>query len=284
MLIRCIDLETTGLPPDDPRDPNPHGIMEIGWCDFDHATRRIAPPAGELVNPGRAVTIEARAVHHISDADVEGAIGPSLACLILMGAKPRPLFPDGSGSTATEGVPDYFCAHNIDHEKKFFGGGEIPWLCTYKSALRVWPEAPGHKLQELRYFLDVDSDPDFLQDLAAYPHRAPDDAYVCAFILRKMIRAMVGSDEFKTEEEAIAKIAHWSKGPALLYMCWMKKHKGVPWSQVAREDPEYLLWIWNKSEVKDRDIRATVRYYLQLHGHLPKPQPQATATDVGSQS
>jgi hypothetical protein len=26
-----------------------------------------------------------------------------------------------------------------------------PWICTYKCALRVWPDLDGHSNQELRY-------------------------------------------------------------------------------------------------------------------------------------
>lgn len=229
MIIRCIDFETTGLMTDE----EVHAIMEIGYVDL--ADKRMSRPIGELVNPGRPTSIEARAVHHISDDDVAGAISPTEACLILM-----------------EGPHQFFCAHNIDFERKFFGGGERQWICTYKTALRVWPEAPGHKLQELRYFLRIDEDPDFNPEKAERPHRAPDDAYVCAFVLRRLM-----------DEVTIAELVRWSSGPALLHMCFMKKHKNKPWSQVARDDRDYLDWIYNTSDVKDRDIRATVKYWLK---------------------
>lgn len=267
-IIRVLDMETTGLPSEDGTGEK-HGMMQIGWTDYDTETKRIPVPHDEFVNPGRPTSIEARAVHHISDEDVKDGISPTDACQVLMGIKPRPLFNDHAESA--EGVPDYFCAHNIDLERAFFGGGEIPWLCTYKSALRVWPTAPGHKLQELRYWLNIDASEDFLSDYAAYPHRAPDDAYICAFVLRRMIAEMMTLGEFKTEEAAIAKMVRWSSGPALLYMCFMKKHKGKPWAKVAEEDADYLLWIWEKSDVKDRDILATVRYHLQQKGLLKLP-------------
>ena len=230
MIIRTIDFETTGLmDSEESRD----AICETGCCDLDDKGY-ISLPVGTLVNPGKPIPVPARAVHHISDQDVADAINPTTACRLLM--EPR---------------PDYFCAHNIDYEKKFFGGGDVPWICTYKTALRIWPDAPGHKLQELRYFLDIDADADFDPRLAERPHRAPDDAYVTAFVLRKVL-----------EHESIETLVRWSNGPALLYMCFMKKHKGKPWAQVAEEDRDYLDWIYNKSDVKDRDIRATVKFYL----------------------
>jgi exodeoxyribonuclease X len=225
MIYRCIDVETTGLP----TETDKQALMEIGWCDLTNGLR-IGPPIGELVNPGRGCSIEARAVHHISDADVADAISPDRACMTLQ-----------------TGDHQFYCAHNIDFEKQFFGGGERGWLCTYKAALRIWTDAPGHKLQELRYFLKIDDDEDFDRDLAARPHRAPDDAYVCAFILRRLLKLAT-----------VEQIAKWSSGPALLHICYLKKHKGTPWSQVPAD---YLSWILS-SDIKDRDIRATAKFYL----------------------
>lgn len=235
MTYRCVDFETTGLPDDEV----PSGIMEAGWCDIRFDI--IHDPESTLVNCQIPVSIGARAVHHISDAMVAEAISPTEACMLLMEEVP---------------VPDYFVAHNIDHEKKYFSGGSIPWICTYKTALRIWPDAPGHKLMELAYYLKLDEDPDFGQGFAFPLHRAPGDAYVCAHLLRRILK----------EGVEIEKLVKWSSGPALLYMCFMKKHKGKPWSQVAREDRDYLEWIYNKSDVKDRDILATVKYWLRQTG------------------
>lgn len=235
MKIRCIDTETTGMPSDQERA---HALVEVGWCDLTDDF--VGNPHGELVNPGRPIPIPARAVHHISDEDVADAISPTEACMIL-----------------NDGDHEFVCAHNVDFEKLFVGIGERQWICTYKSALRVWPEAPGHKLAELMYFLEVDKDPDFFKGLAQPLHRAAPDAYVCAFVLRRMLR-----------EASLKDILKWSSGPALLHMCFMKKHANKPWSQVAQDDPEYMLWIVNKSDVKDKDIRATCRYWLRLKGHI----------------
>jgi exodeoxyribonuclease X len=229
MKVRCIDIESTGIPSDE----EAHAICEIGFVDIVDDV--IGLPDGRLVNPGRPMPIPAMAVHHIRDVDVVGAIDPGRACMVLM-----------------DGQRDYFCAHNSDFDRKFFGGGETPWLDTYKTALRLWPEAPGHKLQELRYFLDIDNDPDFDRDLVSSPHRAPSDAYICAFILRKL---------FATGTK-IEQMVKWSNGPALLYMCFMPKHRNKPWRQVAKDDPSYCRWILDKSDITDRDIRATVKYWL----------------------
>jgi exodeoxyribonuclease X len=234
MTYRCIDFETTGLPVE---GGEPTGIMQAGWCDLRFGI--IKPPQGMFVDCGIPVTIEARAVHHISDEMVAG--------------EPRP---DQALKEISTGGHDYLCAHNIDHEKHYIGPGiradgeAREWICTYKTALRIWPDAPGHKLQELRYFLKLDEAEDFDPKLAEPPHRAPGDAYVCAHLLRRIL----------TESKATSEqLVRWSSGPALLYMCFMKKHKNTPWKDVPRD---YLDWIVNKSDITDRDIRATAKYYL----------------------
>jgi exodeoxyribonuclease X len=228
-IYRALDFETTGLPVE---GGEPTGMMEAGWCDMRFDI--IRPPQGVLVDCGLPVSIEARAVHHISDAMVAGSMRPDEVCRLLV-----------------DGPHEYHAAHNIDHEQKYFGGGDKKWLCTYKTALRLWPDAPGHKLQELRYFLKLDDADDFDPALADTPHRAPPDAYVCAHLLRRELK-----------EATVEQMVRWSSGPALLYCCFMKKHKGQPWSQVAREDRDYLVWIYEKSDITDRDIRATVKYWL----------------------
>jgi exodeoxyribonuclease X len=234
MTYRCVDLETTGLPSDE----EPSGIVEIGWCDMRFDI--IHAPKSVLVDCGIPVTIEARAVHHISDEMVAGELKPGAACMLL-----------------ADGNHEYLCAHNIDHEKHYVGPGvvaatgeERKWVCTYKTALRIWPDAPGHKLQELRYFLNLDDAEDFDPKFADPPHRASADAYVCAHLLRRILHE---------PKITIEQLVRWSSGPALLWMCFLKKHKGTPWKDVPKD---YLDWIVNKSDITDRDIRATAKYYL----------------------
>lgn len=250
MTFRTVDLETTGLPSEEEDGP-PTGIMEIGYLDYEPG-EPIGTPTWMLVDCGIPVSIEARAVHHISDAMVKGAAKPTEACAQL-----------------ANGKHEFLVAHNIDHEKRYIGPGIDPstdeeraWLCTYKTALRIWPEAPGHKLQELRYFLDLEAAPDFDPKLAEPPHRAAADAYVTAHLLRRILE-WTETEEAKNDKVDLKRLVRWSSGPALLTMCWMKKHKGKTWRQVAYDDRPYLQWIYEKSDIKDRDILATAKYWLK---------------------
>lgn len=232
MIIRAVDLETTGLKTE--QEPK-QGIMQIGFTDLDGET--IGVPTSAFVDCGIPVSIEARAVHHISDETCAGELTPDQATMMLM-----------------EGPHQYFAAHNVDHEKEFFGGGERPWFCTYKTALRLWPDAPGHKLNELRYFLDLDDNEDFDQQHVKLPHRAPDDSYICAHLVRRIMH------EAEIQKVDFERMLAWSKGPALLYMCWFKKHRGTPWHEVP---VDYLRWVVDNVDQKERDARATAKYWLK---------------------
>lgn len=235
-VFRGIDFETTGIPKPLMGDQNPqrHGVLEVGWCDLVNE-KLVLDPIGYLTNPNRDCDIEALATHHIMPRDVAGAPSPDRIFLKLTADRPALWF-----------------AHNADFEQIFFTGGETPWVCTFKGALRVWPEAPGHSLQVLRYYLGLDDEPDFVRELAARPHRAPDDAYVSAFVLRRLLA--------KTTLDSLQR---WAKGPALLSRMTFGKHYGEFWKDVAVTDRKYLRWIVDDSDFDDRNVLATARYWLK---------------------
>jgi len=224
-LFRCIDFETTGLPD---QDGETHGIVEVGTCDLAPIPygRRVMAPIAVLTDPGRPIPAGASAVHHILDADVEGAMLPADA--LSMVAMPP---------------PDYWVAHNADYEKLFFDGAGIPWICTYKVACRVWPDAASHGLQFLRYWLNLPAD----REVAEPAHRAGGDAYVTAHLLNLML-----SKGCEVED-----MVRWSGGPALKQKIGFGKHKGERWDAVPLD---YLDWVADKSDLKSED-KANARYW-----------------------
>jgi exodeoxyribonuclease X len=157
MLIRVIDFETTGEPPD-------AAVCEVGWCDVPEGD--VDGYHAFLCDPGRPIPPEARAIRHISDRDVADA--PPAAAIFRM-------LMDGAA---------VFCAHNAAFEREFFGGGEHPWICTMKVARRLWPECPRHTNQCLRYWLGLELE----YTLSMPSHRAGPDAYVTAQILGEALK------------------------------------------------------------------------------------------------
>jgi exodeoxyribonuclease X len=109
----------------------------------------------------------------------------------------------------------------------------------HKAAVRLWPEAPGHGNQTLRYWLR----PKGLNPvIVSMPHRALPDAYVTAFLIRELL-------EVVTVEELIA----LTREPALLPRITFQRYRGSNWDEVPAD---YLAWIAGKSELGG-DVKYT---------------------------
>lgn len=227
MRFTVLDVETTGIPSEE----DPHAVIEVGWCVIDdHGGGEvvIGEPQSMLVDPKRKIDIEAKAVHHITEEMLKGSPPPEVGF-----------------RHATETAPDVWVAHNADFERQFFGGGDKPWLCTFKAACRVFPDAPSFSNQVLRYWLDVNLD----AGLAEPTHRAGPDAYVTAHLLAELLRSGTPVDE----------MIRWSKGPALLPRIMFGKHRGQKWNAVPTD---YLRWIADKSDM-DKDVKANARHWIK---------------------
>lgn len=230
MRIRVIDFETTGIPT--PEDP--HAIVEIGWCDVLGGEGLVpghSAPSAILANPGRPIPAEASAVHHIVDRHIPLWAVPAESTLCS---------PEWS-----EGV-DVFAAHNATFERQMWpsSGPDLPWICTYKCALRMWPEAPSHSNQVLRYWFGLAQG----DSRAKRPHRAGPDAYVTALILERML-----------ETQPPEQLIQWTSEPTRLVRVGFGKHAGSRWSEVPED---YLDWLVNKSSFDDPDVLATASYWL----------------------
>lgn len=169
MLLRVIDLETTGA------HPQTSEVIEFGSVDVSlndgswqtgAITSRLFPPTGPL-------TPETQAVHHLTDADFtpgSPSATPQILRKMVLRA-PR---------------PDMLVAHHIAFERHFLTDAitdALPWLCTLRIAQKLWPDAPRHTNQILRYWLRLDLD----RTLASPAHRAAPDAYVTAHILMRQL-------------------------------------------------------------------------------------------------
>lgn len=226
MKIRVIDFETTGVPEDQVK-----GVCEIGWTDLSDDWK-IDGPHSMLVNPGHPIPAVTRAIHHISDADVADAVSPDVAFRRLM-----------------EGMElgDVFAAHNAKFEQAFFGGGNFAWICTLQCGRHLFPDAPGHSNQVLRYHLDVDGEEDFDLDAAMPPHRAGPDTFVTALILRRLVFAA-----------NVQRLIELTSEPVVLRNVTFGKHRGAKWADLPRD---YLEWIAFRSDLGP-DEKHTARTLL----------------------
>ena len=232
--VLVIDTETTGLTPSEDR------IVEIA------AVMMSGERFSSLVSPiGRPIPPTASAVHHLRDADVAKA----------------PLLSDIESGDQWEHLMDAqvaLAAHNAAFDRGFLVGSgqsgspeyyrDARWICTWRCAMHLWPEAPSHSNQVLRYFLDLtDGELGLPRGLA--PHRALYDALVTAGILRRMLR-----------RHALDQLLDMTTRPALLLRVRGGRYDGRLWSEM---DDGYLRWTLDPRRNFSEDVLHTARHHLE---------------------
>jgi exodeoxyribonuclease X len=225
MRLRVVDLETSG-------GDRSAEILEVGIVDVlpDGAGGWSAlPPVTKLFRPRGQISFHAMAVHHLTPdhfcADDPHCDEYQLREMFL----PEPA--------------DVMVAHSARFERGFIADtahGGLPWICTVRSAKNVWPEAPGHSNQVLRYWRGLRLD----TALADPAHRAGPDAWVTAHLLIDMLKVA-------TVEQMLA----WTNEPRRLDRIPFGKHRGRPWA----EPPEdYLRWMVGQGGSGQGDMDADV--------------------------
>lgn len=237
-FIRVVDLETTGS------RPPAHDVCEVGWQDVAMTpSGRWALADGRgarLVNPGRAIPPVTMAVHHIRDEDVADAP-------YWRDAAPAVLRPDAR--------PIALAAHRATFEQRFCTPaltGGARWICTWKCALRLWPDSPSFSNQVLRYWRR----PQGLDHETGLPvHRAFPDAYVTAHHLRDMLN-----------QASVEQLIAWSEAPGLLPRVPAGPDRGKPWRDL---DDAVLARF---STDRDEDIRFSATHEIERRrGANPAP-------------
>lgn len=235
--VRVIDLETTGS------RPPAHDVCEIGWQDVvlgEDGLWSVNDDRGAvLVNPGRPIPAVTMAVHHIVDDDVVGApFWKEIAPCVL-----RP-----------EGGAIALAAHRASFEQRFCTphlSGGATWICTWKCALRLWPDSPSFSNQVLRYWRM----PQGLDRATGLPvHRAMPDAYVTAHHLRDMLN-----------EAGLERLIEWSGLPGLLPRVPAGPDRGKYWSELHDDVLRRFL------SDRDEDVRFSAEHELRsrLDGEPP---------------
>jgi len=232
-LLRVIDLETTGNSFTD------GGVVEIGWQDVvpendgePRLWRLQGPPQARLVRPGNPISPATSAIHHIVDEDVADAPLWQEAAPPVLRNQPGP-------------VPVALVAHRAAFEQRWCLpalSGRARWICTYKCALRLWPDAPGHSNQGLRYWRR----PAGLNRALGLPaHRAGPDAYVTAHHLRDMLALA-----------SVAQLLAWSDEPALLVRVPYGPSRGRLWKDL--EDAALIRIVAGETG-SNQDVLFTAR-------------------------
>ena len=166
MRYAVIDVETTGFSPISDR------VVEAACVIVDD--RAIVRTWSSLCNPGRLIPDYASRVHGITDADVANAPPFERVQRQLLALCP--------GATIV--------AHNASFDLSFLPLlAPLPSLCTLQLARKRFPNAPNHKNQTLRAYLQIDEFLRAISHVPLTPHRALGDALVTAGILLRCLPA-----------------------------------------------------------------------------------------------
>lgn len=247
-VVRVIDTETAGQRLEE------DAVIEIGSVDLDLASGRIFNPMETLADPGGvSINPHARRVHKITDE-------------MLVGAPP---FADAVEPFAGAAI---FAAQraSFDRSRLRLSGR---WLCTYKLALRAFPEVRAHGLQSLVKYVPLD-----LADVAprlegSHPHRALFDALCTAVLLRRIAAELMPRCADVTD--FLERAERVSNEPALLARLRFGRHK----NSALRDVPtDYLEWLVREPGM-DADAIFTARHHLVLRERarvdaIARPMPQ----------
>ena len=236
--IYIVDCETTGL------DPATDRLVEIAafGVEWWPLQQRIVPTGSAfatLCDPARPIPPEVSAIHHLTMRDIDAAMAPRFESAL---AKIDAALPTDA----------LIVAHNAEFDRSFVTSlADRRWLCTKRLAMHVFPDAPNHRNQTLRYWLDLKVDLGGM-----LPHRALADCMVTARILGALLEqytAVHGDDV----EQLIA----FAEAPVMMQRMPFGKHAGASFDAIPTD---YLEWLIGERGPADlsRDLRATVNSHI----------------------
>jgi DNA polymerase III epsilon subunit-like protein len=226
-----VDLETTGM------DPEKDRPIEVGatWVE----DLKIVDEYASFCDPeGVVIPPDASAIHHIVAEDLTGA----------------PKFKEVLRTIDTRRKYDVVVAHNARFDMSWIQPpATMPVLDTLRLAQKLWPAAPNHKNQTLRYMWGIALEPEHRRGMA---HSAAFDTKVTAGILIKAIETLYERSK-DPDNLTLEKIQTWLAAPQDLSGLPIRfgKHKvtGLTWAQVAAKDRGYLEWFLSPKCTMDKD-------------------------------
>ncbi len=217
-----IDTETTGT------DPLVDHVVEVAIVSI--SAGKIGQGWSTLVKPPCHIPAKTSAVHHISDADVEGA--PSIGNLAPMLSR---LIGDS-----------VIVAHNAKFDKGFLPFlSNSKWLCSLRLARHLWPDFESHSNQALRYELGLRMDVPRSQRIA---HSALDDARMTAEIFCVEHKKALSEVFNHAGNVSMDDLLGFVNSPYPVRIMNFGKHKGM----LVKDLPmDYVHWLRKNSDDED---------------------------------
>ena len=234
-----FDTETTGNQEEDK-------VIQFGAMIVDKSGKVEA--FDELCSSDVAIKLEAMKVHNIT---------PDL----LVG-KPKAVETNFYKRLEELNTNEnYLIAHNISFDigmiKKEGFINQYQLIDTLRCAKHLFPELPYHRLQYIRYALElykVEETEAAKHNITIKAHDAIGDVLVMKLFLTKLVGKC---REIYPDYNPIEKLVDLTKTPVFIKTFKFGKHKGKDIEAVAREDAGYLNWMRTNMEL-DEDLRYTL--------------------------
>ena len=238
-----FDTETTGNQPND-------RIIQIGAM-LVHTKEKIEL-FDELCLAPVPITIEAMEIHNITPDQIadKGLYDETDFAMKILEFNHK---------------ENYLIAHNISFdlgmlEKEGFQN-HYTLIDTLRCAKHLLPELPFHRLQYLRYALELyhtEAKEAEKLGIVIKAHDAIGDVLVMKLLLSKLVKL---TQERYKGVNPMQKLAQLTQTPVLLTHFKFGKHIGKEIAQVVKEDKGYIQWMKEKMKLEE-DMAFTLEYYL----------------------
>ena len=160
---------------------------------------------------------------------------------------------------------NYLIAHNISFdlamlEKEGFVNN-YTLIDTLRCAKHLLPDSPNHRLQYLRYALElyqVEEEEAQKLGITIKAHDAIGDVLVMKLLLSKLVRL---TQESFPGVNPMQKLAELTQTPVLMKTFKFGKYKDREISEIVNEDRGYIQWMRGNLDL-DEDMQFTLDHYL----------------------
>lgn len=163
-------------------------------------------------------------------------------------------------------VPEnYLIAHNIDFDLGMIAKEGFQNRCqlidTVRCARHLLPDLPYHRLQYLRYALELYKEEAQTAAELGVEVKAH-DAIGDVLILKLLFSHLIGlAREQFPDNNPIDKMVELTQTPVLVTTFKFGKYKGDTIEEIAAKDPGYLNWMRKNLDL-DEDMRYTLDQYI----------------------
>ena len=234
-----FDTETTGNKEDDK-------VIQFGAMIVDQ--RGKVEAYDEFCSTDVEIKLEAMEVHNITPNIIEG----------------KPLAKQTKFYQKLEELnspENYLIAHNISFDmgmiekEGFINSYQL--IDTLRCAKHLFPDMPYHRLQYLRYALElykIEEAEAAKHNITIKAHDAIGDVLVMKLFLSKLVTKC---REIYPDYNPMEKLVDLTKTPVLIKTFKFGKYRGKEIEQVAKEDSGYLNWMRSNMEL-DEDLKYTL--------------------------